>query len=379
MDNSKKIEKSLERADEWREKILDSDSELSVDHDAFVDLIEGEYGSWREEQILKFDKQKSKKHIDRVVRKRKIIPLSIIVSSSAAAILIFVMLWQSNSWFFKEINPDNKNEIVSAGISQAYLEIDNGSKIVLDRKDSLLLFNDTKAKINSGKIIYKNKANKNKAREYHKIHVPRNGEYFVQLSDGTKVWINSESSLSFYSSFSEDKRLVKLTGEAFFEVAKDRQRPFIVETPECKVRVLGTKFNVKAYSDEGYTYTTLNEGKVDVLLSNQKTQLLPNQQLRINNETNETDKKQVNASLYSAWKEGRWLFKDERLEDILVSLARWYDLLVSFLDEDLKDRRFSISIDRYEDIHLLFKQMELTNRVKFYLSDKEIVVKDIEI
>ena len=140
------------------------------------------------------------------------------------------------------------------------------------------------------------------------------------------------------------------------------------------VRVLGTKFNVKAYSDEDYTYTTLNEGKVQVRNDEMKEVLKPNEQLTIENNTLEFTKKKVDASIYSAWAKGRFVFKDERLEDILIALSRWYDVSVFYPESELKDRRFSISIDRYDDIQILLNQIELTNRVDFTLKNSAIIV-----
>lgn len=373
------VEKYIKKADELSEQILSEEGKIHADDQALADSItSGQYAGWRNQHLNRFDKQAVKKRVDEELNlnKGRVIQMPK-WWSSVAAILVIGLLMAGGYWIYTDIQKIEEEQILP-GSSLAYLEIDSQEKIELTGKDTLLLFKESKAELDSGKIVYNAGDAASKKVEYHKINVPRNGEFYVVLSDGTKVWVNSASSLGFRSRFDGKNRIVDLEGEAYFEVAKNANQPFIVRTKTANVRVLGTHFNVKAYADEEYTYATLNEGKVQVSKGAINEILKPNEQLVINNSTAEYRKQEVDASIYSAWTKGKLLFKDERLEDILNSLSRWYDVSVFYPDEELKDRRFSISTNRYDDIQMLLNQMELTNRVVFEINKNAIVVKKVK-
>lgn len=370
------IEKYIRKAEELSKAILSEEGKVEGDDQKFVDSIKsGEYASWRNQHMKHFDKEAVKKRVDEELKlnKGRVIQMPK-WWSSVAAVMVIALLAAAGYWIYTDIQTIEE-EMLVPGSSMAYLEIDDKEKIELTGKDTLLLFKESNAELDSGKIVYNAGDAASKKVEYHKINVPRNGEFYVVLSDGTKVWVNSASSIGFRSRFDGKNRIVDLEGEAYFEVAKNANQPFIVRTKTANVKVLGTHFNVKAYADEEYTYATLNEGKVQVSKGEINEILKPNEQLVINNSTAEYSKQEVDASIYSAWTKGKLLFKDERLEDILNSLSRWYDVSVFYPDEDLKDRRFSISTNRYDDIQMLLNQMELTNRVEFEINKNAIVVR----
>jgi hypothetical protein len=294
---------------------------------------------------------------------------------SAAAVLVIAILGSAGYILFEEFRSVEQEQIFMPGKSIAYLQVDNNKVIELNQVDTLLLFNKTKANLDSGRIVYSQAESTKEAIEYHKINVPRNGEYFVQLSDGTKVWVNSESSIGFKSRFDGKQRIVELSGEAYFEVAKNPDQPFIVRTDNMDIRVLGTHFNVKAYPDEEYTYATLNEGKIRVNKGELNEILAPNQQLALNNSTNEFSKQEVDASIYSAWVKGKFVFKDEKLEDILIALSRWYDIKIFYENARLKEDKFSISVNRYDDINVLLDHLQLTGGINFEISKNALIVK----
>lgn len=149
----------------------------------------------------------------------------------------------------------------------------------------------------------------------------------VVLPDGTTVWVNAGTTLQYPQSFAEDKRVVKLSGEAYFDVKRDEARPFIVETRKLSVRVLGTRFNVSAYPDDGQIVTTLNSGKVAVETESRKTILLnPDQQLSFDKKTHEVSLQQVESATYSAWKRGELIFDNLTLSEIVKTLERRYDI-----------------------------------------------------
>jgi ferric-dicitrate binding protein FerR (iron transport regulator) len=371
-------EEYIKKAEKWSKIILTDDGEVNdQDQEVFESLKSGEYANWRNQHMHRFDKEAVKSRVDAELQINKIRKIGIPQwLQSVAAVLVITLLAAGGYWIYSDMQTLEQQQFLP-GSSMAYLEIDNQGKIELTGKDTLLLFKESKAELDSGRIVYSSSETQNQKVEYHRINVPRNGEFFVVLSDGTKVWVNSDSKLGFNSKFVGKQRVVHLQGEAYFEVAKNPDQPFIVRTNNMDVRVLGTHFNVKAYEDDEFTYATLNEGKVQVLKDDMNEILQPDEQLIFNNSTKVYSKKEVDASIYSAWVKGKMIFKDERLEDIMNSLARWYDVSVFYPNEKLKNRRFSISTNRYGEIQTLLNQMELTNRVQFEINKNAVVVRTV--
>lgn len=169
----------------------------------------------------------------------------------------------------------------------------------------------------------------------------------VQLPDGSRVWLNSGSTLSFINNFEEKVRSVKLEGEAYFSVAKDKKRPFIVETSDITTEVLGTEFNITAYKEDQFVSATLVEGSIKVKSNRQQVVLVPNQKLVYN----KTDKKITRYKLDdtlpdTGWKNGRLVFRGESLSSLEPKLERWFDVDIEFADEEVKKRRFSGVLER---------------------------------
>ncbi len=209
---------------------------------------------------------------------------------------------------------------------------------------------------------------------YNKLSVPRGGEYRIELEDGTKVWINSASRLRYPVVFSDDTREVYLEGEAYFEVQRDEARPFIVHSGEQKVTVLGTSFGISCYASEANDYTTLVSGKVKVDFERGKQSFVlePGMQVAYSKESGIAIDRKVNVAEFVAWKSGKYIFKQKRLEDILVTLSRWYDFEVFYREEDVKEVLFSGELRRFDDFSYLLRLIERTSDVKFVI-DKKVV------
>jgi hypothetical protein len=372
------LKKYILKATDWSKGILfgdlDTDEMSAQDTKDFRELQSGQYEKWRIETNSLFDKEESLRDLKQQISPKsrsKIIRL-MQYWQSAAAILIIAALAYGGYFIYQDLQ--NSQEVLP-GRSMAYLEVDNTERIELTHVDTLLSFKESHVKLDSGKVVYSGKEVIKERSEYHKINVPRNAEFYVQLSDGTKVWINSESNIGFKSKFEENRRVVDLVGEAYFEVAKDPEKPFIVRTNNMDVRVLGTHFNIKAYPDEDYTYATLNEGRIRVYEDDIQEDLEPNQQLVLNNANKEYSTQKVDASIYSAWVKGKFHFKNERLEVILTALARWYDLKVFYENPALKDDRFSVRVNRYDDIEKLLHHIELTGGIEFEINKGALIVK----
>lgn len=209
---------------------------------------------------------------------------------------------------------------------------------------------------------------------YNKLSVPRGGEYRIELEDGTKVWINSASRLRYPVIFSGDIREVYLEGEAYFEVQRDEERPFIVHSGEQKVTVLGTSFGISCYASEANDYTTLVSGKVKVDFERGKQSFVlePGMQVAYNKENGVAMERKVDVAEFVAWKDGKYIFKQKRLEDILSTLSRWYDFEVFYRNEDVKEVLFSGELRRFDDFSYLLRLIERTSDVKFVI-DKKVV------
>ena len=212
---------------------------------------------------------------------------------------------------------------------------------------------------------------------YSTLSVPKGGEYRIVLSDGSKVWLNSDSRLRFPSPFSGDKRTVFLEGEAYFEVAHDTQKPFVVSTEDMSIRVLGTKFNVKAYAEDEAVYTTLVSGSVRTnnKQSTYSTLLSPNEQCIYYPGNNRMETRKIDPQTFLGWVQGRFIFENETLEEILKQLGRWYDTEIFYQNPRVAKYRFTGNVDRFDQISTLLHMIEKTYPVSFTINGRTIVVK----
>ena len=224
-----------------------------------------------------------------------------------------------------------------------------------------------------GKIRYVGK--EQVALNYNTIMIPRGGEYQVELSDGTMVWLNSETQLRIPTTFVGKERRVYLSGEAYFAVAKNRDKPFIVETELGEVKVYGTEFNVKFYREEKKLKATLVEGNIG-FRSEQIAELKikPGYQLSLVEGANTPEIKQVKIYNEIAWKNRQFCFESERLESVMMMLQRWYNVEVDFVDPSLKDFKLSGTLNRYDKIETLLRFFEEGFDIKFLVENNTIKV-----
>jgi len=211
---------------------------------------------------------------------------------------------------------------------------------------------------------------------YNTLRVPVGGEYSLTLADGTRVILNSDSEIKYPIAFGKKNRKVFLKGEAYFAVAHNKKKPFIVDVNEAEIEVLGTEFNISAYEDEKEMYTTLVNGSVRFTSteSNESQILTPNHQIEYNKETKTSTMKEVDVYEFIAWKDGSFVFKSLRLEKILRQLRRWYDFKVVYHDEELKDYRFRGVISRDMNLTEVMKMIEESAGVKIIVKEKEVTI-----
>jgi len=267
---------------------------------------------------------------------------------------------------------------IQPGTSKAVLQLANGSVIDLEKEDKQIKeYDGTVVQNTQNQLIYKpvDKKQEPKKIRYNLIKIPRGGEYQLSLSDGTKVWLNAETILKYPVTFSGKTREIFMEGEAFFEVAKNADWPFIVHTSALKVNVFGTSFNIRAYPDEEASTTTLVSGKVSLIQSgnHKEYNLTPNDQAIVSNL--ETVIQKVNVNQFIAWKNGRILFEENTLEEVFNNLSRWYDIEVDYTDEEIKNLRFSIDVRRYSEFDELLKIIGLTKKVKFEINGNRVIIK----
>ena len=297
-------------------------------------------------------------------------------SKYAAVIVLFVSIG-----IFGLVN-EEKQEVENGTVAQiehgsmkAQLVLANGKKVDLRPETSLQLeeVGGTRILTSDNRIKYSGKdslAGQSAEVKYNTLIVPRGGEFSLELADGTRVWLNAESRLRYPVAFTGKERKVEMEGEVYFEVAKNKEKPFIVTVNGVDIRVLGTSFNVSAYQEE--VVTTLVEGKVQLKKGNEQVILSPNQQAIWSDD--EFRVKQVDARNYVLWKEGIFYFEDVDLETILDDMARWYNVNVFYMNPALKEMKFSVEIRRYGDINEILRRIGQTKRVKFEIKDRTINV-----
>ena len=211
---------------------------------------------------------------------------------------------------------------------------------------------------------------------FNTLQIPRGGEYFLTLADGTEVWLNAETEIRYPVQFTGDKRIVYLDGEAYFTVAPDKNKPFTVVSTHASVSVLGTQFNFRAYPDERDVQTTLVSGSVIMQSEKYKQQikLIPGEQGVLEKNSAKLTKQKVNTYLYTAWKDGRFAFRDARLEDLFSILARWYDLSIFYQSPEAKDIRFTGDLNKTDDFKSILKIIEQNERVTFTVNQRTVFI-----
>lgn len=265
--------------------------------------------------------------------------------------------------------------VPAPGTNRATLTLANGQKIFIDSAGQGILASEGGANIEKtgdGNIIYKG-SGVNQELQYNILSVPRGSQLAsIVLSDGSKVYLNAASSLKYPVIFSAHERRVEITGEAYFEIAKDAKRKFVVANGNIETEVLGTSFNVNTYADEPAAKITLVEGKVKVSSNNKSIIIQPGEQVEAHaNEIKRNDN--VDIEEVVAWKNGRFLFNSADIETIMRQVARWYDVDVVY--EKKTTETISGALPRSENVSQLLKILEATGKVDFKINGKQIIVK----
>ena len=273
-------------------------------------------------------------------------------------------------------NKTTIKEDVLPGGNKAILTLADGSTIILDsaKNGELAQQGNTKVLKLDGKLAYNAAGAVAKEISYNTITTPAGGQYMIQLADGSEVWLNAASSLRFPTGFLGTERRVEVTGEAYFEVAKNKTMPFVVMVNGAEVKVLGTHFNIMAYKDEPVFKTTLLEGAVQLRLGNTVKILQPGQQALRNAAGEVKVIDGVNVENVVAWKNGLFHFEGEGIESVTRHLARWYDVEVVYTKQIMYDPLHA-EFPRHTNLSDALKVLELAGSARFEIQGRKILVK----
>jgi ferric-dicitrate binding protein FerR (iron transport regulator) len=329
----------------------------------------------------KFDHSYSlRKFVETTQSKSKHLNMRLFYAAASVVILISVVFFFNKRDTGNNITPPViVNNNIKIGTDKATLTLENGTVIPLEKGQKYI---SSHLESTGEALVYKSKNTNNPSEVlYNYLTIPRGGQFHVILSDGTEVWLNSETQLKYPVAFveGETRKVELIYGEAYFAVSPSTEHngsKFRMLAKGQEVEVLGTEFNVKAYKNEAFIYTTLIEGKVALITLNSSKILTPNDQSVLNTKTNAIAIKQVNTYYETAWKKGLFAFKNKSLKDIMEVLERWYDIEVAFEDETLETVEFKGVLSKNQNIEEILKLIKNTNYINAYeINNSTIIIK----
>lgn len=356
--------------EEWRK-------ENKSHEQLFQKICSEEHRTQHEGHKMNYDPQAGWQGVEKRIRKmnyrRQYLNLMRYAAILVVPVVILTLALQNTS----EMHLMHDSRLVAAqqiqpGDAKAILTLDDGETIYLDENLTGKRLAGKQIHVDSTTLNYcsAQKTTGQKVPIYNKVDIPQGGEYALVLNDGTRVHLNSMSSLRFPVTF-EGRREVELTGEAYFEVSHTGQ-PFVVHTQGMRIEVLGTVFNISAYPGEEYQ-ATLVSGSVKVDAGEGGSLILkPSQQASFTPGSGDIRVHTVDTAFYTSWVKGKINFKDRRLEDIMKTLSRWYSIEVNYSHEALKNKRFGCYVDRYEEITPFLELLEATENIHYKITGKTI-------
>ena len=339
----------------------------------------------REYQVVtRSDKNASDslKHVREKIKARGRRQLWIQITAVASVVILFALSFAF--FYMPELERESPvSAKVHAGGMKATLIVANGIQVDLmqdNLQDVVRQYGATVLEDKKNELRYDNVEVNEEIEEkpvYHTISTPVGGEYHFTLADGTMVWLNSSSRLTFPTRFTGDAREVLVEGEVYFGVQHDESKPFIVRVNDVSVRVLGTEFCISAYPENEGVMTTLVRGAVQVTSGNNQVVLKPGYQAVVDQYSGAISQRAVELSLYTSWVRGIFEYENMELNDIMVQLARWYDVQFTFSASECKGRRFTGVIRKYEDLNDVLDMIEKTTNVKFIINGKNVTITSV--
>jgi transmembrane sensor len=356
----------------------------------YYDLFDTKEDILREQdhEVVQDIGRRLKLEIDKNIKSQETRPYKLFRRFTVAALILFTgsasfyfYSWQKDAMQIAVRQNKLAKQDLSPGSNRAILELSDGSEIVLNDSHSGIVAHQKGIAITKteASLQYDRAVPSKAVLVFNSVSTPRGGQYQLRLSDGTAVWLNAGSKLTYPVAFGGNEREVSLSGEAYFEVAKDAMRPFRVNTNQQRVTVIGTHFNISAYTDDKETKTTLLEGRVSVQSLNSLGQriLKPGEQAQTF-----MDNKQPRFVIYKvdnteavAWKNGYFQFRDEGLESILKKIARWYDVEIDYAENWVPSGLYyNGTVSKYKNASQVLKKLELSGGVRFQIEGRRIMV-----
>ena len=296
---------------------------------------------------------------------------------AACLIPIFII---GGTIMFQMQKEENQPVAIVPGSTQATLQLADGQIISYDEQklaeaSTLPSSQSTITTTAKGICIepYTPAANESKTKQHNVLKTASNGEFIITLEDGTVVHLNYNTVLHFPEHFASTERIVYLEGEAFFEVAEDAQRPFKVITRDMTIKEYGTSFNVNTYSEK-QTEVVLVEGSIGVINNEKEYQMKPNERLCLNRTSQQISIEETDITPYIAWHQGRFIFNNESLGDIMETLSYWYDVKIVFDNPELKNLHFTGNMDRYGNLAPILKSISMIVGLRIEIKNKTIYI-----
>lgn len=285
-------------------------------------------------------------------------------------IALFTYLYSDGLFETENLVAQNEFALESEEVE---LQMHDG-KVYAIHNDTAINRADVHIRVDSSKITYEHKQIANEL-EYNTIRIPRGKQYQLSLSDGTKVWLNADTKFRYPIAFVGDKREVFIeSGEVFFDVTENKEKPFIVNFNKHQVKVLGTQFNIKSYEENNADLVTLAEGSIQIDNDNSSVELVPNQQAVIGRGNNHIKINTVEAKFFTAWTNKRFLYKQEKLEDIMNDLSRFYNIKIFYRNQKVKEEVFSLRLSQEDTFETILENFELTGKVQFEINKNNIII-----
>ncbi|MBC8769571.1 DUF4974 domain-containing protein [Arenibacter sp. BSSL-BM3] len=332
-----------------------------------------EYDVNKAKETIKTRLKKSKQ-TRRVYLYRKMALAASVIFTFGMAFYLFY-----NSGQVETPEPEKQPNLIVVGTDKAILTLENGDEVALEKGKK---YQTGKVSSNGEELVYADKGQSevgDKVPLYNYLTIPRGGQFFVKLSDGTEVWLNSETKLKYPVKFTDgiSRQVELIYGEAYFKVSPstvNKGAAFQVLTKSQEIDVLGTEFNLKAYNNDPVMATTLVVGKVKIKKGEVTETLMPNQQATISHESDKIDIEEIDVSQEISWVKGLFSFNEKPLVEIMTVLSRWYDTEVIFENAKQKNFVFTGILERTKAVEDILKLIEATSegQLKFEINDKTI-------
>jgi len=326
-------------------------------------------------QKLNFEEQQSLPIAPILLWKKKLAIAASIIGFALAG-TYFLVKYNANLAAKSGNYTANSLANIRPGKNMAFLTLGNGSTISLNNAKNGSIAQQGNASVikKNGKLSYKSlTVAADTAVVYNSLSTPRGAQYQVELPDGTHVWLNAASTLRYPTAFNGKQRVVEVSGEAYFEVAKNKEKPFIVKVDSSQIRVLGTHFNVMAYADEQSVRTSLFEGSVKFTHNNQTSLLKPGEQSQLTKGGKLSVVNDIDLDNEIAWKNGLFHFENANIETVMRQLSRWYDIDVDFKGKKT-DELFFVEMPENSNLADVLKVLEITGHIKFQMEGRRLTI-----